>query len=81
MNALTLDAIDGGGGVPYLPSERWHAIQGKWKHLKELGTRSKAACKDVMDGIEELLERLDLKHSVFDNSGDSGAIDPNTGGG
>ena len=63
----------------FRPDERWHAIQGKWKHLKELGTRSKAACKDVMDGIDELLERLDLKHSVFDDSGDSGAIDPSTG--
>ena len=33
----------------------------------------------MLDGIQTLYTSLDLKHSVYDDSGDSGTIDPNSG--
>ena len=47
--------------------------------LGELGKRSRDACQDVLDGVNELFERLHRKHSVHADKNDAGVIDPTQG--
>jgi len=59
--------------------QRFLAIMQLCRQLGELGRRSKDACQDVLDGVDELYDRLHLKHSVHADKNDAGVIDPNTG--
>mmetsp|Transcript_11096 Transcript_11096/g.44690 ORF Transcript_11096/g.44690 Transcript_11096/m.44690 type:complete len:162 (-) Transcript_11096:3144-3629(-) len=61
------------------PDQRYPAIMGMCRQLGELGKRSRDACQDVLEGVNELFERLHLKHSVHADKNDAGVIDPNTG--